>query len=251
MRIALSFVFVLLLAAPGSGEDLKMFAAAALKSPLVELATEYEAATGHKVSLTFDTAGATEQRFREESEAVFLLTTQTVIAEAERTGRLVNGTSHRLGDTVAGFAVPPGAVKPDISTPDKLRAALLSARRIAFSDPARGATVGTHFMKVIERLNVKDEVLRKATLARDGIETMRLILEKNVEFGVTQISEIVQASRDALVGPFPGEFDLSTTYSLWHRSDISSAAKGFVALLTSSGFQSRFAEYGLRAPAAR
>jgi ABC-type molybdate transport system substrate-binding protein len=106
-------------------------------------------------------------------------------------------------------------------------------------------------MKVIELLNVKDEVLGKAILARDGIETMRLILEGNGDLGVTQISEIVQASRDALVGPFPGEFDLSTTYSLWHRNNISSAARGFVALLSSSGARTRLAEYGFRAPAGR
>ena len=249
MRIALSVVFLLLVTQSVSGEDTKVFAAAALRDPLVELAAQYEAATGHKIILTFDTAGATEQKFREEPEAAFLVTTDTLIREGERTGRLAKGTSFRLGDTVAGFAAPPGAAKPDISTPEKLRTALLSARRIAFSDPARGATVGTHFMKVIESLGVKDEVLRKATLARDGIETMRLVLEENVDLGITQISEILQASRDALVGPFPGEFDLATTYTLWHGSDISSAARGFVALLTGPEGRQTIAESGLRAPA--
>ena len=81
-----------------------------------------------------------------------------------------------------------------MSTPETLKAALLSARRIAFSDPARGATVGTHFMKVIEALGIKDEVLKKATLAQDGVETMRLVLEGQVDLGVTQTSEIVQAN---------------------------------------------------------
>ena len=127
----------------------------------------------------------------------------------------------------------------------------MSARRIGFSDPARGATVGRHFMKVIESLGIKDEVLKKATLAQDGIETMRLVLEGKVDLGITQISEIVQANHDALIGPFPKEFDLATTYSLWYRSSVSSAAKDFVTLIASPASRAKLVEDGLRAPAPR
>ena len=133
-----------------------------------------------------------------------------------------------------------------MSTAAKLKTALLSARRIAFSDPARGATVGTHFVKVIEALGIKDEVLRKATLAPDGVETMRLVLEKKADIGVSQMSEIVQANRDALVGPFPGEFDLATTFSLWYRADVSSAARDFIALLTGEAGRAKLEAEGFR-----
>jgi molybdate transport system substrate-binding protein len=147
---------------------------------------------------------------------------------------------------VAGIAVPPGAPKPDISSPEKLKAALLSAPRIAFSDPARGATVGTHFVKVIEALGIKDQVMQKATVAPDGVETMRLVLEKKADLGVSQMSEIVQANKDALVGPFPKEFDLSTTFALWHRTGISPAAGNFAAMLTSAAGREQLAAEGFR-----
>ncbi len=114
-----------------------------------------------------------------------------------------------------------------------MKAALLSAERIAFSDPSRGATVGNHFMGVIDALGVTDEVLAKATLAPNGIETMRLVLEEGVDIGITQTSEILQADRDALAGPFPGEFELATAYALWHRTTISPAVGDFVAALLS------------------
>ena len=156
-----------------------------------------------------------------------------------------------LGDSLAGLAFSPGSAKPDISTPEKLKAALLAAKRIAYSDPARGATVGIHFMKVIESLGVKGEVLRKATLARDGIETMRLVLEEKIDLGITQISEILQASRDAVAGPFPKEFELATTYALWYRNNISQAGKSFVTLLTSPASRTKLAENGIRPVAGR
>ena len=82
-------------------------------------------------------------------------------------------------------------------------------------------------MKVIESLGIKDEVLRKATVAKDGVETMRLVLEEKFDIGVTQVPEILQASRDAVAAPFPRELELATTYSLWHRNNISQAARAF------------------------
>jgi molybdate transport system substrate-binding protein len=246
MRTLLSVALILCFASRAVGEEVKVYAAAAVKSPFVKLAEEYEKATGHTVVFVFDTAGATEQKFRADPSAALLVTTDTLIAERMKNGMLKDGVSRRLGATIAAFAVPPGSPKPDISTPAKLKAALLAAPRIAFSDPARGATVGTHFAKVIEALGIKDEVLRKATVAPDGVETMRLVLEKKVDLGVSQMSEVVQANRNALVGPFPGEFDLATTFSLWYRTDVSPAVRDFATLITSPAGQARLAAEGFR-----
>jgi molybdate transport system substrate-binding protein len=246
MKMLLSLVLTLCFTSPVFGEELTVYAAAAVKSPFVKLAEDYKSATGHTVVFVFDTAGATEQKFRADPSAALLITTETLIAERVKSGMLKDGTTRRLGATVAAFAVPPGSPKPDISTPAKLKAALLAARRIAFSDPARGATVGTHFTKVIETLGIKDEVMRKATIAPDGVETMRLVLDKKVDLGVSQMSEIVQANRDALVGPFPSEYDLATTFSLWYRTDVSQAARDFASLVTSAAGQAELAADGFR-----
>ena len=245
-RTILLFLLAALFGPQAFAEDLKVYAAAAFKAPLDEMARQYEGATGHKVTLIFDTAGATEQKFRGDPEAVLLITTATLISDDEKAGRLTGGTTYRLGDSLAGLAFSPGSAKPDISTPEKLKAALLAAKRIAYSDPARGATVGIHFMKVIESLGVKDEVLRKGTVAKDGPETMRLVLEEKIDLGITQIPEILQASRDAVAGPFPKEFELATTYALWYRNNISQAGKSFVTLLTSPASRTKLAENGIR-----
>lgn len=246
MKVLLTCALALCVTSSAFGEDVKVYAAAVVKSPLLKMAAEYEAATGNKVICVFDTAGATEQKFRADPAAAVLITTETLINDRANSGEFENGTSIRVGSVVAGIAVPPGAPKPDISTPERLKAALLAAPRIAFSDPARGATVGTHFVKVIEALGIKDQVMQKATVAPDGVETMKLVLEKNADLGVSQMSEIVQANKDALVGPFPKEFDLSTTFALWHRTDISSAARNFVATLTSAAGREKLRAEGFR-----
>ena len=87
-------------------------------------------ATGNAVTLVFDTAGATAQRFRADPQAALLITTVPLIRDAESAGALRDGTSTLLGSTVAGVAVPPKSAKPDVSSPEKLKAALLAAKRI-------------------------------------------------------------------------------------------------------------------------
>jgi molybdate transport system substrate-binding protein len=233
------------------GQAVKIYAAAVAKTPLTAIAAEYESATGNKVSLVFDTAGAAEQKFRADPEATLLITTVPLIRNAENAGALREGTNILLGSTVAGVVVTPGSRKPDISTAENLKAALLAARRIAVSDPARGATVGTHFMKVIEALGVKDEVLRKITFAPDGLETTHRVVVGEADLGVSQSSEIVQASPDAFAGPFPKEFALTTDFSLWHRNNISAAAENLVARLTGPAGRDKLAAGGIIPPAAR
>lgn len=255
MFAAILLVSVLISGAAGTqtakAEDVKIYAAAVVKVPLAAIAAEYEKATGNKVILVFDTAGATAQKFRADSEAALLITTERLIRNAESTTALRDGTSTLLGSTFAGVAVTPGAKKPDISSPEKLKAALLAANRIAVSDPARGATVGTHFMKVIEALGVKDDVLRKVRFSSDGVETIRLVVEGGADLGVSQSSEIVQASRDALAGPFPKEFALATDFLLWHRDNISPAVAGLVARLTGPAGREKLAAEGITPPTAR
>ena len=214
-----------------AGERVTVYAAAVFKDPLTTLAADFEKASGARVELIFDTAGATEQRFRADPAASVLITNVALIRTAETSGALKDGTSMPLGSTVAAVAVTPGLPKPDVSSPEKLKAALLAATRVAVSDPARGATVGTHFMKVIDALGVRDQVMPKVVLSRDGVETMRLVVSKQADLGVSQSSEIVQASADAMAGPFPGEYALTTTFSLWHRHAASQAVKDFAVLL--------------------
>ena len=135
-----------------AAEDMRLYAAAGVKAPLEEIARDYQQASGQRVRLVFDTAGAAEQRFIADEGATFLVTTDVRLQAAEATGKLRSGVTIAIGATVGGLAARPGSKRPDISTPDALRDALLAAPRIAFSDPARGATVGRHFMQVIEAL---------------------------------------------------------------------------------------------------
>jgi len=245
----ISWLATPILAQAQDSVHLTVYAAAAVKTSLTEIAEEFERSTGHSVDVVFDSAGATLRHYLDDPSAGLFITTPSRIEDAQRDGTIPSGTIIELGSTVAGVAVPPGTPKPDISTPDKLRAALLAADQIAFSDPSRGATVGNHFMTVIEALGIKDEVLAKAVLAPNGVETMRLVLEEGVDIGITQSVEVMQANRDALAGGFPGEFELRTAYSLWYQDDIPPAAQALIDAILSPAGRALIAAEGL-APSA-
>ena len=229
---------------PLAAKEYRLYAAAGIKLPLIELSQAYQASSGNSILYDFDTAGAAEKKFLSDPGASFLITTKPRIDKAIAEKLLANGKAIHLVDTAAGIASSQ-AVKPIISNREELKAALLGARKIAFSDPARGATVGLHFAKVIRELGIEQEVLAKAVIAKDGIETMRLVLDKSVDIGITQMSEVVQADRTTLVGPFPKEFALVSNYMLWYKTTGDAELDAFVRLLTSSRASEIFAQHGM------
>ena len=224
--------------------EYRLYAAAGIKIPLIALSQTYQTESGHSIVNDFDTAGAAEKKFLADPNASFLITTKPRIDKAVASNLLTNGQAIHLVDTAAGIASSQ-AVKPVVRNGADLKVALLSAKKIAFSDPARGATVGLHFVKVIRELGIEQEVMAKAVVARDGIETMRLIQSKTVDIGITQMSEVVQADRTTLVGPFPKEFELVSQYVLWYKTTGDAGVDAFVKLLTSARAAGIFAQEGL------
>ena len=225
--------------------DYKLYAAAGVKLPVQQIAQRYAQAGTDRVLLDFDTAGAAQDKFQKDAEASFLITTEERLRAAQAAGQLGPGQMYLLADTVAGIASS-RQPKPAIATEEDLRQALLAARSIAFSDPARGATVGKHFASLIRSLGLEEQVLAKATLARHGVHTMQLVQSGVVELGITQLSEVVQADASTLVGPFPGRWDLYTRYALWVRhGDQAAVARFLQDLRSQEGLQS-FRSQGLR-----
>lgn len=226
--------------------EYRFYSAAGAKVPLIELSQLFnQAQSGSKIVNYFDTAGAAEKQFLEDSKSTCLVTTQIRINKAIQAGILKGSDPIPLADTLAGLASS-SAVKPQIGNTQELRNALLNAKSIAFSDPARGATVGKHFEEMIKKLGIDKEVMAKATLASDGVETMKLVLAKKVELGVTQMSEVIQADRNTLVGPFPPEFELATRYSLWCKNPSSPEIASYIALVKSRYGSQVLSDNGLR-----
>jgi molybdate transport system substrate-binding protein len=125
---------------------------------------------------------------------------------------------------------------------------MLAAKRIAFSDPTSGATVGVHFVQVIDKLGIKDAVMAKAAIAKDGIETMKLVASGEVNLGITQMSEILQADASLVLGAFPVELELATRYNSWTAGDAPATVRELAQEFGGDAPRAALAKHGLRLP---
>jgi molybdate transport system substrate-binding protein len=237
----------LALSGPGAvlAADITVLSAAAAQAPLTELAARFEQATGNHVRLEFSTAGGVENKIRGGAHPDLVVNAAARLETLAQGGLVGPGAARSLGIVRMGVAVRKGGKTPDLSSAAAFRASLLAAPSIAYGDPAKGATTGIHFAKVLERLGIQDAVRAKSILAADGIDVMKLVAAGEVELGVTQISEILHVKGDTLAGPLPAELQLASNYGVAHGSATPrDAAAQFADLLVSEEGRARFRHAG-------
>lgn len=144
-----------------------------------------------------------------------------------------------------GVAVHEKAPSPDISTPEAFRRALLAARSVVYIDPKIG-TSGKHVAEVLQKLDISEEVNRKATLGTGGY-VVAPVGRGEIELGIHQISEILPVPGVKLVGPLPAALQKYTVYVAVPRRD-SPAVRAFIDHLTGPQARERLAQAGYTTP---
>src|SRR5262245_50437800 len=132
-RIMFALVALTLGAAPAKAAEIKVLATIALQSVAEELVPAFEKATGHKVNITFGLGVALAKRVQEGEAVDLLIGPKGPMDALAKAGRLRTDSETALAHSNVGVAVRKGAPKPDISTPEALRRALLAARSISYS----------------------------------------------------------------------------------------------------------------------
>ena len=90
----------------------------------------FEKASGHKVKISHKGAPAITADVKQGAVDLVIINTE-VVNDLAKGGDVVGNGATLLMISKVGMAVKAGAPKPDISTPDKLKAALLAAKRIS------------------------------------------------------------------------------------------------------------------------
>jgi len=176
---------------------------------------DFRAATGAGVHGTFGAVGAMREKLLAGEPCDVVILTAALVAELEREGRVLPGTSAPLGRVRTGIAVRLGEPMPDIADGAALRATLLAAERIYFPDP-KLATAGIHFVNVLRKLGIEEIVAPRLSPYPNGAAAMRELATAtgNGLVGCTQITEIKYTPGVTLVGPLPAEFELATVYTV-------------------------------------
>ena len=192
--------------------EVKLLTAGAFKQVVLALAPDFEKQTGNKVVVDNDTAGGLKKRIESGEAFDVAVITPAVIDELAGGGKIAAGSRVNLASVSIGVVVKEGAPKPDVSTVDAFKRALLEAKSVAYIDPASGGSSGIYIDKLLERLGIADQVRPKAKLKKGGY-VAELIVSGEAELGLHQISEIVPVKGAVLVGPLPKEIQNTTTYA--------------------------------------
>ena len=219
--------------------EIKVLASGALKLALTRLIPEFEKSSGDKVSIGYGPAGSIAGRVQAGEAADVAIVSVSQLAELERQGRIVSGSSAGIAGIAIGVAVRKGAARPDIGSVEAFKRALLSSRAIGYRDPATGSTSGTYTARMIEKLGIAQAMQPKTRLDRSDGERPEDVFQPlasgEIELQIGQITEIVLAPGIELVGPLPAEIQNTTVLAagILASSKLPEPAKALINFLSS------------------
>ena len=214
MQCAKWWCSVVLMAAglPAQAAELKVLTAGAYKPVLMELAAEFEARTGHRLTVDNDTAGALQRRIAGGEAFDLVVLTPGAIDTLTRADKVTGAAAQTLARVAIGVAVNAGAPAPDIGSVAAFQRALLAARAVATIDPAAGGSSGIYLWQWFEKVGLAAQLRPKAVLVPGGLVAQRL-LTGEADLAIHQISEILAVPGVTLVGPLPAEIQNYTVYA--------------------------------------
>jgi molybdate transport system substrate-binding protein len=226
------------LALPLSAAELSIIAGAAVQEPLLAMARAFEQQTGHVVKIRFDTVPSLARQIAANDPAAaadVFVGTEAAVDQAIKDGKADGGARMALGRIGVGIAVSRGSAKPDVSTVDALKAALLEADGVITSQ----GTSGTYVMKMLADIGMYEQVKGKTLQVGSGVAVMERLGTSKNEIGFTQMSEVMYGEAHGggtLVAPLPAPIQ---NYSAYHAVVLTSAklpeeARQFVRTLGSA-----------------
>ena len=224
----------MLFASSSKAAEVKLLSALVMKPALIELSADFERATGYKLTISYDSAGAVKNRIQDGEFADVVIIQQPAVEALIKEGKIVSGSNIVLARSGVGVAIPRGARKPDIGSVDALKLVLLAAKSIAYPVPDAGHASGIHFRGVIERLGIANEVNAKAKFF-DGT-VADFAAHDSADLVISQPMEILATPSYELAGLLPPELQdyerFTWTMGVTAASKEPSAAKALIKYLS-------------------
>jgi molybdate transport system substrate-binding protein len=237
-------------AVPASAAELTILCPRGVQAPLAKLAERFAAESGHRVHFVFGTAGGVARRAATGEAADVIITAVRALDDLIARGVASTGTRVDLGGVGVGLAVRAGTPRPDVSTPEALRHALLAVPSLGYADPALGGQGGTHFAGVIERLGLTEALRSRTRLFPEGLQALERVAAGEVAIAAAPISEILPLPGLALAGPLPAALQgrLSYAAALLAKSRAPDESRAFLAFLATPAARAVLARGGLETP---
>lgn len=248
----LALAALLLLPTAASAADVTVMISGGFLSTLKDLTPGFEKATGdHVVVVPGPSMGTTTNAIpirlaRGEPDDVLIMVGYALDGLV-KDGRAAPGSKVDIALSPIGMAVKAGSPVPDISTVDKLRAVLLAATSIAYSDSASGVYIQNQLFK---KLGIEDQVKGKARMI-PATPVGEIVAKGEAELGFQQVAELLPVPGITFAGRLPAAVQDVTVYSAGLSAGAKDKAAGeaLIRYITSAEAAPVIEKNGLQPPA--
>jgi molybdate transport system substrate-binding protein len=245
---ALAFASLLFFATTATAAEVRVMISGGLTAAYKVLVPEFERATGHTIVTAYGpsmgtTVNAIPVRLERGEPADVLIMVGYALKDLADKGKVITDSRIDLVKSPIGVAVKAGAPKPDISTADALKRALLAAKTIAYSDSASGVYVST---EMFQKLGIAEEMKDRARKI-PATPVGEIVAHGQAEIGFQQISELKPVEGIDILGPLPDELQRITVFSagIATVSKEPDAGRALIKFLASSAARDAIIKSGM------
>jgi molybdate transport system substrate-binding protein len=245
-RLAAIAVFLIAQAGLATAAEVKVFSTIGVQTALEELAPKFEKATGHKLDITWATAAIKRVQAGETAD-LMVLTKQSLDA-LTKDNKASAGPDAPFASSGMAVVVKKGSPKPNISTPEAYKQALVNAKTIAYSDPASGGASGVFFAKSLDRMGIADQMKAKTRHPPPSGNSANLVVAGEADLAIQQEPEVMSVAGVDMVGPPPADLNNVTIYAagIGAGSQQAEAANALIKFLHTPEAAAVFKAKGLK-----
>jgi molybdate transport system substrate-binding protein len=245
--LSLAATILMLAASPAvSAEEIRVLSPVAMRAAMPEIVAQFETSAGAKLKIEYATAGAIVDRVQKGDTADVAIASTAQIDSLLGKGKIAAGTRTQFARVGIGVFVRINAPRPDLTSVEGFKSALLAAQAIGYGDPAKGGVSGAAMAALVEKLGVAADLKVKTRLYADSQAVLTAVAAGDVGIGVGLTSDKVLAAGVDLAGGLPQQIQSFTYYAAGivsgTKQDV--AASKFLAYLTSPAVKTILAAKG-------
>lgn len=214
-----------------NADDIKILCASGMREIVGELQSRLGQIVGQQVNVSFGEAGDLRRRIQAGEIVDVAVLPRIVLDQVISDGNIVSAMTIDIAQSSIGIGVRKEEPKPDISSAERFKQVLLTAKTIVVTDPASGGVAGVHVAEVFRRLGIMDQLAPKLKLTR-GQRNAEFVAKGEADIAV-QLSNEIRIVPGIEFIPFPPEFGRTFVFSagLGSNAKDANAAKMMLQFL--------------------